>query len=172
MGSIVLTLFFLSVHVFILWLMFACCFSVQLLGGCSDESWSQWPFDERPHVCRAVPGQAQAVCFPAAGPPQPAQQESATPLDDAARACQPLVLYSKCGRRRGTNLEPFFLLGMFYRTEIRTSSVLFEFLKLVDKMCCREVEDKIFWINSIQLYLRVSFVPISPFLCVHQCSRK
>lgn len=117
MGSIVLTLFSLSVHVFILWPMFACCFSVQLLGGCSDESWSQWPFDERPHVCRAVPGQAQAVCFPAAGPPQPAQQESATPLDDAARARHPLVLYSKCGRRRGTNLEPFFLLGMFYWTE-------------------------------------------------------
>lgn len=153
--------------------MFACCFSLQLLGGCSDESWSQWPFDERPHVRRAVPGQAQAVCFPAAGPPQPAQQESATPLDDAARARQPLVLYSKCGRRRGTNLEPFFFVrNVLPDRETRTSSTLFEFLKLVDKMCSREVEDKIFWINSIQLYLLVSFVPTSLSLRTPVRSRK
>lgn len=69
------------------------CVPVQLPGGCCYESGPRRPADKRPHVLRAGPGQAEALRLPAAGPPQPAQQEGAAPDDDATGSRQPLVLH-------------------------------------------------------------------------------
>lgn len=73
------------------------CVPVQLPWGCSDESGPQRPPDERPHVVCVGTGQTEAICFPAAGPPQPGQQEGAAPDDDAAGSRQPLVSDLKPG---------------------------------------------------------------------------
>lgn len=108
------------------------------------------------------------------------QQDPHSPLSKRARRLmmmlQGLVSHQSCIQSVGAEEEPlqspFFVRNVLPDRETRTSTTLFVFLKLVDKMCCREVEDKIFWINSIQLYLLVSFVPMSPFLYVHQCNRK
>lgn len=67
----------------------------QLPGGRRDESGPRRPADPRPHVLGAGPGQAEALHLPAAGPPQPAQQEGAPPDDDAAGPRQPLVQQSR-----------------------------------------------------------------------------
>lgn len=71
------------------------------------------------------------------------------------------LVFKVWAQKRNQSRALFFVRNVLPDRETRTSSTLFEFLKLVDKMCSREVEDKIFWINSIQLYLLVSFVPIS-----------
>lgn len=72
---------------------------VQLPWGCSDESGPQRPPDKRPHVVCVDASQSEALSLPAAGPPQPGQQEGAAPDDDAAGSRQPLV--SDCEVRCG-----------------------------------------------------------------------
>lgn len=73
------------------------CVPVQLPWGRSDESGPQRPPDERPHVVCVGAGQTEAICLPAAGPPQPGQQEGTAPDDDAAGPRQPLVSDLKPG---------------------------------------------------------------------------
>ena len=65
--------------------------SPQLPGGCGNEPGPRGPSDQGPHVGRVGPGPTQAVRLPAAGPPQPAQQEGAAPADDAPGPGQPLA---------------------------------------------------------------------------------
>lgn len=80
---------------------------LQLPGGRRDEPGPRRPAHPRPHGVCAIPGPAQALCLPAAGPPQPPQQEGAAPHDDAPRTRQPLVVHFSLPADESSPLSTF-----------------------------------------------------------------